>query len=301
MLGDALEYPTRGEDALTTILVGGLLPILSVLFGLIGLALSVILIGLVILPLALLPGLALFGYYVAVLRGTTAGDSDPPRFRAWKRLISDGVRFLAISIAYGIPFVILVGVFFAVLAASEATVGNATAETVAAVGTAITALVAVCYLLVYAYVQPLALANFAREDRLRAAFDLGVLREAGFSKAYALTWFFGALVWLVGGALEGALWFVLIGLFVGFYANVVRYYLYGRGLHDARNPTDRREPVERRHSEQRDRFVPATERLAAPFDGKTIPRIEEPVVFETRTGKLDAERGWTDWVSDERK
>ena len=301
MLGDAIEYPARGEDALTTVLVGGLLPVLSVLFLLIGLALSVVLVGLVILPLALLPGLALFGYYVAVLRGTTAGNPDPPRFREWKRLIGDGGRFLVISLVYTIPFVILSGVFFVVLAASEATVGNTAAETVAAVVAAITALLAVCYLLVYAYVQPLALANFAREDRLRAAFDLGVLREAGLSKAYAIAWLLSVPVWLVGGALEGSLWFVLIGLFVGFYADVARYYLYGRGLHEALNPTNHRQSIEPVYDPDRVRFVPATERLAEPVDEKTIPRIEESAVFKTRTGKLDAEQGWPDWETDERE
>jgi hypothetical protein len=301
MLGDALEYPARGEDALTTVLVGGLLPVLSVLFLLIGLALSVLLIGLVILPLALLPGLALFGYYVAVLRGATSNNPDPPRFREWKRLIGDGGRFLVISIAYGIPFVVLSGVFFVVLAASEATVGNTAAEAIAAVIAAITALLAVCYLLVYAYIQPLAMANFAREDRLRSAFDLAILREVGLSKAYALAWLLSVPVWLVGGALEGSLWFVLIGLFIGFYADVVRYYLYGRGLHDALNPTTRHEPVEPAHETRSDRFVPATERLAEPIDEKTIPRIEESSMFKTRTGTLDAERGWTDWETDDRE
>lgn len=301
MLGDAIEYPSRGEDALTTVLVGGLLPVLSFLLGFVGLALSVLLIGLVLLPLALLPGLALFGYYVAVLRGATAGNPDPPRFREWKRLIGDGGRFLVISIAYGIPFVILIGVFFVVLAASEATVGNTTAETVAAVGAAITALAAVCYLFVYAYVQPLALANFARENRVRAAFDLAVLREAGLSKAYALAWLLSVPVWLVGGALEGSLSFVLIGLFIGFYADVVRYYLYGRGLRNALDPASRRKSVEPANETRSDRFVPATKRLAEPFSRDTIPRIEEPVAFETRTGTLDAERGWTDWETDERE
>lgn len=300
MLGDAIEYPARGEDALTTILVGGLLPVLSVLIGLVGLALSILLIGLAILPLALLPGLALFGYYMAVLRGAVTGDPDPPRFREWKRLVGDGGRFVAISLAYAIPVLVLVAIFFVVVAASEATVGDPTAETVAAVGAAITALCAVGYLLVFAYLQPLALANVARTGRLRSGFDVEILRKAGLSKAYAIAWVLAALVWFVGGALEGALWIVLIGLFIGFYADIVRYYLYGRGLRQALHPNEYQESVEREHREPVDRFVPATERLAEPLDRKTIPRIEDLTTFETRTGRLDHERGWPDWKSEKR-
>ncbi|MDL5361289.1 DUF4013 domain-containing protein [Halalkalicoccus sp. NIPERK01] len=297
MLGDAIEYPARGEDALTTLLVGGLLPVLSAMIGFVGLVLSVVLVGIAVLPLALVPGLALFGYYVAVLRRVTAGDPDPPRFRDWRRLLVDGVRFVAVSVAYAVPLVVLAGAFLGVVAASEAAVGNAAAETVAAVAAAATALLAAGYLLVYAYLQPLALANLAREDRLGAAFDLDTLRRAGLSKAYAVAWLLAALVWVVGGALEGALWIVLVGLFVGFYADVARYYLYGRGLRRALSDGDTDAPES---TEPADPFVPATESVAAPFDARTIPVIEEQDSFATRTGDRDTERGWPDWESDER-
>lgn len=297
MLGDALEYPARGEDALTTILVGGLLPVLATMIGFVGLALSVVLIGLAILPLALLPGLALFGYYVAVLRGVIGGDPDPPRFREWKRLIVDGGRFVAVSLAYAVPFVLLSGAFVAVVAASEATTGDPALETVVAVSAVLLALLAAASLFAYAYLQPLALANLAREGRLRAAFDLGTLREAGLSKAYALAWALAALVWIVGGALEGTLLILLVGLFVGFYADVVRYYLYGRGLRRALAGPPGPEPTPA-GSEPTDAFVPATKRMARPFDAEAVPRIEDPEAFETRTGRRDRERGWPDWESE---
>ncbi|KYH26667.1 hypothetical protein HAPAU_17670 [Halalkalicoccus paucihalophilus] len=302
MLGDAIEYPARGEDALTTILVGGLLPVLSAMIGFAGLALSVVLVGLALLPLALLPGLALFGYYVAVLRGVTAGGPDPPRFRDWKRLLTDGVWFVAVSVAYAVPFVLLSGAFLAVLAASESAVGNPVAEAVAAVGAALTALLAACSLLAYTYLQPLALANLAREGGLRAAFDLDTIRKAGISRSYAAAWLLGVLVWIVGGALQGTLWILVVGPFVGFYADVARYYLYGRGLRRAlsNSSTDGRT-----HPEGRERTdpAPAVDQLADPFKRATIPRIETPDEFATRTGKRDHERGWPDWESeaDERR
>ncbi|WP_122090485.1 DUF4013 domain-containing protein [Halalkalicoccus subterraneus] len=302
MLGDAIEYPARGDDALTTVLVGGLLPVLATMVGVVGLVLSVVLVGLAVLPLALLPGLALFGYYVAVLRGATAGDPEPPRFRDWKRLLVDGVRFVAVSVAYAVPFALLLGAFLAVLAASESAVGNPVAETVATVGAAVFALFAAGSLLAYAYLQPLALANLAREGDLRAAFDLTTLRKAGLSRAYAAAWLLGMLIWIVGGVLEGTLWLVVVGLFVGFYADVARYYLYGRGLSRALSePSD----GERAASEERRRQdrTPAIDGVTDRFETGTIPRIEEPDTFAIRTGKRDHERGWPDWesASDERR
>ncbi len=299
MLGDAIEYPARGEDAVTRVLVGGLLPVLGGLIAITGLALSVVLIGFALLPFALLPGLALLGYYVAVLRRVAAGDPNPPRFREWKRLLADGVRFLVVSVAYALPFFVFSGSFLAVVAASEVTIGNPTAETVAAVGAALLALLAAGSLFTYAYLQPPALANLAREGGLRAAFDLGTLREAGLSRTYALAWLLALLVWLVGGALEGTLWIVLVGLFVGFYANVARYYLYGRGLRRALSESDRPARARAEDAAPPEPFVPATERMTG-FEEGTIPRIEEPLAFATRTGKRDRERGWTDWESDER-
>lgn len=301
MLGDAIEYPARGEDALTTVLVGGLLPVLATMIGAVGLALSVVLVGLAILPLALIPGLVLFGYYVAVLRRVTAGDPDPPRFRGWKRLLVDGIRFVAVSIVYAVPFVLLMGTLLAVMAASEAAVGDPAAETIAAVGAVVITLLAVGSLLAYAYLQPLALANLAREDRFRAAFDLETLRKAGLSRSYAVAWLLGALVWLVGGALEGTLWIVVVGLFAGFYANVVRYYLYGRGLRRALSEPDEVDRTRTENPAPPDPFDAATDRVAEPSEERTIPRIEEPADFATRTGKRDRERGWPDWDSDERR
>ncbi|MEM4782247.1 MAG: hypothetical protein QXG03_11905, partial [Halalkalicoccus sp.] len=105
-----------------------------------------------------------------------------------------------------------------------------------------------------------------------------------------------ALVWVVGGALEGTLWIVLIGLFVGFYADVVRYYLYGRGLREALSGPTEAVP-EATITTASDEFVPATERMASAFAPETIPRIEEPAEFEIRTGGRDRERGWPDWDS----
>lgn len=290
MLGDALEYPARGEDALTTVLVGGLLPLFAILIGIVGLALSIVVVGLAMLPLAAVPGIALLGYYVAVLRTVGDGEADPPRFREWRRLLLDGLRHLAITAAYAIPLAVLIGLFLAVIAAGGAASGDA-AEIAVSLAAVVVGGLAACYLLAFAYVRPLALANFAREGRLRAAFDLGTLRTAGLSRAYALAWLLAAPVWFVGGALEGTFSFVLVGFFVGFYADVVRYYLYGRGLRVALDGVERAPPNEEDDPGSVRRPVPRA----------VFPEFEEPETFVTRTRSVDRERGWADWETDRRE
>lgn len=320
MLGDAIEYPARGEDALTTVLVGGLLPILAILIGVVGTALAIVLIGLVILPFAVVPGVVLLGYYVAVLRAVTAGESDPPRFRDWGRLFLDGLRYLAISLAYALPLLVLIGLFLGIVAAGGAVAGDATtaveiAVTVAAV---LVGGLAVCYLLAFAYLRPLAIANFAREGRLRAAFDVGILRRAGLSKPYAIAWFLAILVWFVGATLEGSLSFVLVGFFVGFYAAVVRQYLYGRGLRVALGEGEApayvdadREDVGETEREVGTETGPGigadgdlTTSEPRPVPETVLPVFEEPERYAAREGSgesADRERGWTDWESERRE
>lgn len=292
MLGDAIEYPVRGEDAPTTILVGGLLPLLAILLVAVGLVLAVVVVGLAVIPLAVVPGIVLLGYYVAVLRAVGSGETDPPRFRDWRRLFADGLRHLAISVVYAVPLVVLAGLFLAVVAAGGEVEGDA-----AEIGVTFAAVVvgglAACYLLAFAYVRPLALANFAREERLGAAFDLETIRAAGISKAYALAWLLAALVWFVGATLEGTLSIVLVGFFVGFYADVVRYHLYGRGLRAALGETDPTPSAEtaRGSEEATPRSVPRA----------VLPEIEEYDRFAARTRSIDRERGWADWETDRRE
>lgn len=292
MLGDAVEYPARGEDAPTTILVGGLLPLLALLVGVVGLLLAVTVVGLAVLPFAVVPGLALRGYYVAVLRTAGSGEPDPPRFRNWRRLFGDGLRHFGITVVYAIPLVVLFGLFLAVVAAGGR-VASAAAEVAVTLAAVVSGGLAVCYLLAFAYLRPLAIANFAREERLGAAFDLGTIRTAGLSQAYALAWLLAVPVWAVGGALERTLSFVLIGFFVGFYADVVRYALYGRGLRAALGEADPATAAETaRGSEE------ATPRSVPPA---ALPEIEEPESFAARTRSTDRERGWPDWETDRRE
>lgn len=296
MLGDALEYPARGEDALTTVLVGGLLPILAILIGFVGLVLTILVIGLAMLPLAVVPGIVLLGYYVSVLRAVGSGEPDPPRFRDWKRLFVDGLRHLAITVAYAIPLFVLSGLFLAVVAAGGAASGDAT-EIAIALAAVVVGGLAACYLLAFAYVRPLAIANFAREDRLGAAFDLETIRNAGISRGYALAWLLAAPVWVVGGALEGTLSIVLVGFFVGFYADVVRYYLFGRGLRTALGEED----VTSADEDEDEERGPSADRDRRPISHRVLPEIEEPETFAARTRSVDRERGWPDWETDRRE
>lgn len=301
MLGDALEYPARGDDAPTTILVGGLLPLLSILIAVVGTALAVVIVGLVVLPLAVVPGIVLRGYRVAVLRAVGSDEPEPPRFRNWRRLFADGLRHLAITVVYAIPVAVPVGLFLGIVFAGGGA-DSAAAEALVALAAVASGALAVCGLLGFAYLRPLAIANFARENELRAAFDRGAIRTAALSRAYAAAWLLAAVVWLVGATLEGAFSVVLVGLFVGFYADVAGCYLYGRGLRtalDAPEGIESADETDRADERERgDENASEFESDRRPVPPSALPAIEEYETFAARVETIDRERGWTDWETD---
>lgn len=293
MLGDAIGYPARDENPLATVLIGGLLALLSVLLGIVGMALAVVVVGLLVLPLALVPAIVLWGYYVAVLRAVTDGDPEPPRFREWRRLFGDGLRYLAVTAVYALPVAALWGLFLGIVAASETVAGSETATVAVTVAAVVVGAIACASLFAVAYLRPLALANLAREDSLRAAFDPGALRTGGLSRAYAVAWATAAVIRLVAWGLQGSLAIVLAGFFLGFYADVARYYCYGRGLLTALEGT----PPERAADVDAEP-EPGSDRDGDPgrsIDPTVLPVLEDREAYLARTRAVDEKRGWPDW------
>lgn len=211
MLGDALSFPRGGDDWLPTILIGGVLSVLSVL---------------------ILPVFVLQGYLVRVLR-EAAGDAEAaPSFTEWGELLVDGLKLIAINLAYGL-IVVVPGVVGAVVVGGLGVVvgdgSTAGALGVGAVGLAF-ALVFTLLALVLGYLIPAAMVNFAIEGRMGAAFDFGTLRRGAFTSEYATAWILAVLVGLVGGLVGSALSLLVVGIFVLFYVQVATYYLFGRGF-----------------------------------------------------------------------
>lgn len=234
MLREALSYPTRKPDGPRSVLIGGVLVFLSSVFGVVS-ALGDAL-GLVAL-LGLLPYLALRGYYVRVVRTTIGRDRPtPPEFDELGRLLRDGLASLVVSVLYLLPGVLVIGplVYARAVETDLGTLytglGLPTALANAALSaTGVLAMLAAMYLIGALYATPVAVARFAYEDRLRAAFDLRDVVDGALTEDYAVAWAISLLLqllFLVAYPLRAA----LVGFFLHFVLAVGVRYCYGQGV-----------------------------------------------------------------------
>jgi hypothetical protein len=202
-----------------TILIGGVLTLFSFL---------------------LVPLLPLYGYLMNVLRSGMDHGEEPPVFEDWSDLFVEGAKVFAISLAYFlVPLVIL-----------AVTVGGAVISIIAGnagAGTALGALagfgLAAVVSLVFYYVLPAALANFARSGDIGSAFALDELRPVLVSGSYAKDWLLALGIIVVAGIVASLLSVVpligaVAGVFVTFYAIVAAFYIYGQAFEDASRPPE---------------------------------------------------------------
>ncbi|PSP32842.1 hypothetical protein BRC63_11005 [Halobacteriales archaeon QH_10_70_21] len=206
MFKDAAIYPKDGTDATKTVLIGGVLTLLSFL---------------------LVPLFLLVGYTVRVVRAVAGGDETLPVFDEWGDVLVDGVKGFAITLAY-FPF-----------AAVAAPVGPGRASTLVVLG----GLAAMPVALVVWYVATAGFVNFAVTGRVRAAFAFDDLRLILTSGGFATGWLVGLAVLVVGsvvGGIVGAIPILgLVSAFMIFYTTVAVSYCYARGFADAPRSTRR--------------------------------------------------------------
>ncbi|GGL24194.1 hypothetical protein GCM10009037_04650 [Halarchaeum grantii] len=236
MLEDALKYPLRGEESTATLLIGGGLAIAALVAAVLGVLLSFVFVGLLVLPFALVPGVFVQGYLVDVVRHRLDGDPDPPTFEDWSALFVDGLKMVLVGVVYTIP-VVIGGVFFAIIAVALTYAMQGSPNTGSALGFALTALVFLAlavYGVLVGYVYPAAVANWVREDDVMAAFSIATLKEATLNTRYLVGWLLALVVAVVGNAVGQALLVLFfVGVFVIFYAQVVAWYCYAEAYADA--------------------------------------------------------------------
>ena len=208
MLTDALTYLKDSDDVLKTTILGGVFVLLSVL---------------------IIPVFFVWGYVVRVLERTGSGDDDAPTFDDWGALTVDGAKAALIALAYSLVPLAVGGVLFgSLLVATGGEPGPIGTVAIGLIG-----LLTVALALAVAYVVPAALANFATEGRLGAAFAFGALRPGLTTGTYAVGWLQAAAIVLVGSLLSGVLTDIavlgaLLGAIVSFYALVSAYSVIGR-------------------------------------------------------------------------
>lgn len=220
MFEDALRYPSEGDDALTTIAIGGVLGLLGFL---------------------ILPAIVVLGYLVRVIRDVHADeDAPPPAFEDWEGLLVDGFKALVITFAYTlVPTLLVVAAVvpvFVIAGVSSGGGGTTNFGAVIALVVLAIGLVGLLLLLAAIYLVPTALATVASTGRLGAAFSPAELRAVGGSGTFVTGWLVALVVTLLVGFLEGILAATIVGLlavpFLNFYGDVAAAYALGAGLPD---------------------------------------------------------------------
>ncbi|EMA67708.1 hypothetical protein C461_08274 [Halorubrum aidingense JCM 13560] len=238
MISASFNYLKDGDDAVMTVVIGGLLLLAS--------------------PL-IIPSVLVLGYVSRVVRRTAGGDDELPVFEAWADLLVEGLKAFAVTLVYSLlPLAILAvaavfGVGAVVVGAGDGGAAGLFGGLLGGALALLLVLVAFAVSLAGLYVTPAALAAVADSGRVGDGFAVGTLWGVITKRAYAVGWLSAAAVVLAGTLAVGVLSVVpvlgtIAGLFVQFYALVAAAAVIGWTWADVRPvATDltEPEPVER--------------------------------------------------------
>lgn len=235
MIENALVYPTDGDRAGKTLVIGIALSLFSFL---------------------LLPAFIVLGYFVRILRQGGDETAVPPVYEDWAALLVDGLRAFLVVLGYFVVPVLLIGTaliafvlpistFTVVEQSASGGVDVATDTGAAAGGMDALTLVALIVglllvavssvsLLVAFYALPAGLARFAETDRMGPAFAIRRLWPVLTTGSYAIAWLLALVVTIGAGMIVGVVSvFPILGFVAGvavtYYGNVVAFRLYGQG------------------------------------------------------------------------
>ncbi len=215
-----LTYPTEGDDAVVTLLLGGIFSFLWFLF---------------------IPIFLITGYLVRALRAGIEGAEEPPAFDKWGDLLKEGLFAFIISFVYQlVPLTVLVvTIAISVVPLLTGTdVGVGVGLLGMFVGFTLWALLS----FVFTFLSFAGLTNYAHTGRFGAAFDIDRIRTLLTAKPFllgivyviVLNLVFGAIVTFLTAIPIIGLLFSLVLFFVGpffsFYLLVVSGWLVGNGF-----------------------------------------------------------------------
>jgi len=209
----ALTYPTESEDWIVTVLIGGIMLLLSFL---------------------LVPAFIVYGYLIRAIRANLEGEPEPPTFGDWGELIVDGIKVFVVGIVYMIvPMVVM---FFTVGTSVLALATGGDAGAAAGVGTLLVGLlVSFVLMLLFGYFAVVGIVNLAKEGSFGAAFDVGTIKSIGIDGDFAVPWLISVGVFIGINVVVGVLNIVpglgaLVGVFLTFYGLIVAANLWADGF-----------------------------------------------------------------------
>ncbi|MGM0606552.1 MAG: DUF4013 domain-containing protein, partial [Halobacteriota archaeon] len=233
MLREGLSAPVRARDSVGTLVIGGVLTLLSIVFLPAWVLFAVLepTIALVSTPIVVFPTLLLRGYALRVIDAAIRSKSTTPSFVRWGSLARDGLKSIVLSGVYLVPagcFALLSGGAMLLLSA-DLTGMNAIGQLGTAMSGGIAALVALSYLLVYLYIRPAAEAVLSTTGRFKDALSPRIVLGTAAKGDFATGWVLSVFVILVGGVIGLSTIVVLVGGVLLFGIRVVAANLLGQG------------------------------------------------------------------------
>jgi len=227
---DALTYPLEDDNWTVTVLIGGVLSLLSFL---------------------VVPAILVYGYLVQAVRERADGATQSPAFEDWGELFVDGLKAWVIGIAYMLVPLVVFGVtvggsLFAMATGTRAGAGAGLAGLLG--GLAVSFVLS----LVFGYVATAAIIHFACTGEFGAGFDFGTLRELVMSTEYATPWLVSIALFVAANVAVnllnvvpfiGSLIAVVLSPFASFYVLVVATDLWAGGYNAALDEREESESV----------------------------------------------------------
>ena len=215
-IGKAFSFVFEDKEWVTNILIAMLIMLLGVLFSWL------------VIP-AILAALLFSGYGLEITRRVLRGESDVlPAWDNWGKLFTDGLMVAIIGIVYALPMIIAslcLGIPLGIVSENS--------DSAAAVFSSLLSCLNLMWAIVLSFLLPAAIATYAREGELSAAFRFGevVALVRDHFTTYLIT---AVMVWVAN--FIGGLGILLCGvgwLFTTPYASFVTSHLYGQAYVEA--------------------------------------------------------------------
>lgn len=218
-LQEVLLYPWDGGTAGLTLVIGGILTLLS--------------------PL-LVPAVIVLGYGLRVVDAELDGREGPPAFDDLGPTFVGGLKGAIVLLVYtALPLAVGAGIVSAVADAVGVRLGGplpAVTGTAGAVGFLLVLSLAGLAVVVW-YLAPAALVHVARTRRLPAAFDRDAVWRLATADVYGSAWLLALAVFAAAAVVLAVLYAAAVGVivsgFVTFYAFVAMAYLFAQAAEAA--------------------------------------------------------------------
>jgi hypothetical protein len=212
-VGKAFSFVFEDEEWVTKVLIAA------------GILFAGILLSWLVIP-AILAALLLSGYGLEITRRVIRGESKVlPAWDNWGALFTDGLMVVIISIVYALPIIILgvcLGVPIGIISDQSEAAGSVFSSFLGCLN--------FLWAIVMSFLLPAAIAFFAKEGNLGAAFRFGDIVK--WVRDHFTTYLITAVIAWVASVVSGlGLLVCLIGvLFTAPYATFVTSYLYGQAF-----------------------------------------------------------------------